>query len=182
MPTNADKSGNVHTFIGIRVDSYDVRSGAGINPSVLGRLVDLNRDDSFFESATRLEIRGAGTYPEDRLGHKFDLTIYEEQPARFNTRVKDFHILDGHKVPKYRKNRGKPVPIYSFPLGMAVIERRRNDATWTAWVAVEPKIVSNMLVMLGQARPNYLSVHEMKVERRRWIRSIYLQTTDPATE
>jgi hypothetical protein len=182
MAPNADKSGNVHTFIAIRVDSYDVISGTGINSSVLGRLLNLNRDDPMFESATRLEIRGAGTYPEERLDHKFDITICEEQPSRSSSRVKDFHVLDKHKVPRYRKNRGKHVPIYDFPLGLAVIERRRSDAAWSAWVAVEPKIVTNMLVMLGHALPRYLSIHEMKVERRRWIRSISLQTTDPATE
>jgi hypothetical protein len=44
------------------------------------------------------------------------------------------------------------------------------------------QLTTGMLILLGHDRQLYLHVHEMKAERQRWIRSIALQTTDPATE
>ena len=45
-----------------------------------------------------------------------------------------------------------------------------------------PHIVSDMLLLLPQVRPLYVGIHEMKVERNRWIVGLTLQTTDPAEE
>jgi hypothetical protein len=72
--------------------------------------------------------------------------------------------------------------VYDIPHGLAVIERRRSDGAWTASVPVEPKLVTHMLILLGHGSQTYLSIHERRLERRRWIRSISLQTTDPAKE
>jgi hypothetical protein len=176
------KSALEHTFIAVRVTSYDVDLSAGINPSVLGKMNDLGYEDHVFESGTRLEVRGVCTYPESWVGRESRISMYDDKPMNAGLRVKDFQVRDEHNIPKYRRNRGIQIPVYNFPQGLAVIERRRSDGIWAAWVPVDARTLANMLTLLGQNPPKYLSIHEMRVERRRWIRSIALQTTDPAAE
>ena len=43
-------------------------------------------------------------------------------------------------------------------------------------------MISDMLILLGQKRRLYLSIHERKAKRARWVYGIALQTTDPAEE
>jgi hypothetical protein len=53
---------------------------------------------------------------------------------------------------------------------------------WTAWINVLPRLVSDMLAILNTSRPTWISLHETKYGRVRWIRDISIQTTDPAEE
>jgi hypothetical protein len=172
-----------YAFLTIRVESHDVNLTAGINSHLFGVTAHyINRDAAVFESTTRLDIHGVCTDPTERAGQQCHITLYEESPSTSALRVKDIHAKDKHDAPKYRTNRGKHTPMYDIPDGLAVIERRRSDGAWTAQVPVAPKLVTHMLILLGHTRQTYLFIHERRLGRRRWIRSISLQTTDPATE
>jgi hypothetical protein len=43
-------------------------------------------------------------------------------------------------------------------------------------LSFRPNLTTHMLVLLGQSGQLYLSIHEMKADRRRWIRSQSLQS------
>lgn len=66
-----------YAFIAIKVDDYSVRADAGINASLLGspRFFD-NEEKPVHEFETKLEIRGLCTNPEDRAGHRFEISMY----------------------------------------------------------------------------------------------------------
>jgi hypothetical protein len=177
------KPAEEHTFIAVRVESYDVSAGAGINPNPLGiSAKNIRREDSVFQSTAQLEMRGVCTDPKERTGHRFQITVHEETPSKTALRVKDTHARDKNNELQYQTRQGAHYPVYNLPQGLAVLELRRGDDVWTAKVPVEPKLVTQMLILLGQGRPTYLSIHEKKVGRYRWIRHISLQTTDPAKE
>lgn len=65
-----------YTFIAIKVDDYSVRVDAGINSNLLGspRLID-NEEKTVHEFETKLEISGLCTDPEDRAGHRFEISM-----------------------------------------------------------------------------------------------------------
>jgi len=72
--------------------------------------------------------------------------------------------------------------VFKDPNGFALLEKIRGEATWTTWLNLAPRLVTDMLVLLGQQRPIYLAIQERKIKRTRWVQSITLQTTDPAEE
>jgi hypothetical protein len=72
--------------------------------------------------------------------------------------------------------------VLDFPTGLTTIEHRRGDHVWAAWVFVDPRLVTDMLMILISGRSTYLSLYEKKADRRRWITDVSLQTSDPAAE
>lgn len=62
------------------------------------------------------------------------------------------------------------------------IQRQRNTKNWVGWCWLPPQIVSDMLTLLIQTKPLYISIHELKTGRKRWIVGLSLQTADPDEE
>jgi hypothetical protein len=177
------KTTEEHTHLAIRVEGFDARAEAGLHIDLLSsRPVFATKDDLVFPASTKLILRGRSTYPEERAGDAYEITLWGEKSGRAKLTLKDIHVHDDHHVPLYRKYRDEEVPVYEVPSGLATLERRRADRVWQAWITDEPRLVSDMLLLLRLERPLFLAMHEMKVERRRWIRSISLQTTDPSQE
>jgi hypothetical protein len=166
-----------------RVESYDVRSTVGFNIHLLGRWRDdLPDDTEVFESTTVLIVRGVLYEPTLRSGEHVELTLYGERASRSTLRIKDIHARDKDESHMYRIVRGLHVPVLNLPTGVTTIERRRSENIWAAWVFVEPRSVTDMLLVLATGRQTHLSLYEKKVDRRRWLTDVTLQTSDPVAE
>lgn len=176
----------VHETLSIIIDGYEVRSRAGVNHDVLSPeyAFTIDLDDPIYEAVTEFTIEGTGQYPRDREGHKFKVTIYgDDAPSRLmNLRLKDVQERDECGSPKYRTYRKQDVPVFKEVKGMALLSKVRGENAWTAWINVAPRAVTEMLLVLKEERTRYLSIHEVKEARNRWIRSICVQTTDPEDE
>ncbi len=72
--------------------------------------------------------------------------------------------------------------MYDIPGSIGYLERKRAARAWSGAVWIAHPLVSDMLALLPQARPLYLAVNELKVDRRRQITGLALQTTNPAEE
>ena len=180
------KREEVHTLLGIRVDSYEARLDASVNynvhaPQYAFRLDD---DDPLFPCATHLTIVGTSIYPDERANARYEVTIYDDDaPSRgVYAKLKDAQVRGEYGEMKYREYRGRLIPIYKPPSGLGVLDKVRGEQRWTAWVNLAPRLVSDMLILLGHERQLYLGIHERKAGRSRWIHSLSLQTTDPAEE
>lgn len=181
--TRKPKPAQEHTQLAIRVESFSASVSAGINPSLYGdQSRNILREDLILASSIGLEVRGVCTYPPPRADSKFEITIHEEKTARAALRVKDIQRRDENNDLQYEKKRGNLYPAYDLPRGLGLIELRRSDHVWAGWAFVEPKVVTNTLILLGQSQPSYLSISERKIERHRWIWHISVQTDDPAAE
>jgi hypothetical protein len=108
--------------------------------------------------------------------------LYGQRTGRATMRVKDFHSRDKNGSRLYRTYRGESVPVLDLPAGVTTIQRRRDDHVWNAGVFVEPRLVTDMLLILASGRSTFLSLYEKKADRERWITSVSLQTADPAVE
>jgi hypothetical protein len=186
MPKKKPKrSDDEHTFLAIRVERYEVSTDASLNLDLkTSHPLFARDDDPVYTFVTSLEISGVSTYPESRAGERYEVRVRGEatHAGDFSLTLRDVQKRDEHGAPVYRSYHGEPLPVYQPPSGIALIERRRGTAIWDLWVAVAPRLVSDMLVLLAQSRPLFLSLHERKTGRQRWIESIGLQTTDPAEE
>jgi len=175
-----------YTYLAVRVEHYEASVSAAINhdaykPQYAFRLED---DDPLYQFETRLRIQGMATDPAERAGEGYELTVQAEaSPSRsVYWTLKDVHVRGEYNSPQYREYRGQRLPVYDPPKGLGVIEKVRGEPRWTGWIFAQPRFVTDLLVLLGQGRPLYLALDERKIERRRWVRSVALQTRDPAEE
>ena len=70
--------------------------------------------------------------------------------------------------------------FFDLPRGIGFLEKVRGHQSWRGVAWIPPHSVTEMLVLLSGNRPLYLSLHELKIERRRSIVGLSLQTSDPA--
>lgn len=172
--------------IGVKVEGYEGRVEADINIDATNPkyALDLDDRDPVYKYITRLTIVGTATYPEDRAGQRFEITVYgDEAPSRrvFPT-LKDLQERGEYGQPLYRKYRGADLPVLRKPPGLGLLDKVRGQPVWTAWINVASRLVSDMLVLLGAKRDLYLAIDERKTGRTRWVDGIGLQTTDPADD
>ena len=183
MDRRRPKQVQEHTHLAISVESYSASVSTGINPKLYGNNSrDIVPEDLLLDSSLRLEVRGVCTYPAPRANKRVEITFHPEDASKVGLRVKDLHRKDSSNAPLYRKNRGELCPVYDLPVGLGLIEKRRGDDVWAGWVFVQQRVLTNILILLGQRQPAYLSINERRIERHRWILHISVQTSDPAAE
>jgi hypothetical protein len=175
----------IYTQLAVCLERYDVEAGVGVNfllerPELAFHDAD---DDLVFEPITRLVLTGTATYPSDRAGEGFELTIRgDDGPStRVGLKLREMQVRDNH-VPRYREYRGQTFPVYRHVPGVASMTRARKTSPWTAWINLAPRLVSDMLALLGMQGRLYLAILESRRGRERWIRQLSLQTRDPASE
>lgn len=175
-----------HTHLAIRVERYDASIETAVNHNVYAPQYawDLDDNDPLYQVNTRLTIAGISTYPEERAGAAYELAVYgDAAPSlRLSATLKDVQARDEYGSPQYREYRGRQIPIYNPPNGTGLLNKVRGEPRWTAWLFVAPRFVSDALVLLGQGKNQFLAIHERKIKRARWIKSISLQTTNPEEE
>lgn len=189
MPRKAKrrtKSIEAYTHLAIRVEHYEARVGASVNHNVYAPESAWSReeDDPLYQFTSQLIITGTSTYPEDRDGDVYELTICgEDAPSqRHNATLKDAQARDDKNSFQYRTYRGREIPVYVAPKGLGILDKVRGEPRWSGWLFTPTRFVNDMLVLLGHRRDLFLALHEYRESRQRWIRGIVLQTTDPAEE
>lgn len=129
--------------------------------------IDVNRHEVSSGASLNFALRG-GRMPFSRSN---DLA-YE-----FSTTLEDFQARDDRGLLQYQSYRGENIPIYAAPVGIARLQRERGANAWNAWFWVQPSLASDMLCLLTQVKPLYVTLHERKAGRDRWIEGFSHQTS-----
>lgn len=181
-----NKPDEEHSHVVIRLERYDASVDARVNHYAYAPQYawNLDDDDPLYEFTSQIVITGMSTYPPERQGDFYELTMRgtDSSSHRLNAKLKDIHVRDKYGSPKYREYRGNQIPIYQPPHGLGLIEKVRGERRWTSWLFVAPRFINDLLILLGQQRNLFLSLHEHKVNRSRWVQGMTLQTSDPAEE
>jgi len=173
----------VYTHLAIAIDSFKIGIDAGINHEL--------HDLRYAASATKLyshyghiSFMGRCHFPEEREGQEYRIDIYgqELRQGDFDKTLADVHVRDENGHAKFRKSGNNYFPVYDPPDSIGFIDRTRGSQLWTACAWVPPGSVTNMMAVLPHIAPLYIAIQEVKLERRRKIRTITLQTNDPAEE
>lgn len=180
------KTADEHTHLALRIHGYKVRARAAINHYAHDAKYAWRdtQDEPLYEFETHIEITAVCSYPEERAGDSYELTIYGEVSPESDIywKLKDIQLVDKNHVPKYRTYRGKEIPVYAPPKGMGSLEKQRGEPRWHASIWAQPRYLNDLLVLLSHNQQLYLSIHERKIERKCWIQSVTAQTSDPADE
>ena len=175
-----------YTHLALRIEGLKVRSSAGINHFVHAPQYAWRdtQKQSLYEFQTQLEIFAVCFFPEERVDHAYELTIYcDDGPeSEIHRKLEDVQVRDENNIRQYRTYRGDEIPVYDPPKGMGSIEKVRGEQLWRATIWAKPPYISDLLVLLGYDQQLYLSINERKLGRRRWIQSISVQTSDPSQE
>lgn len=175
----------VHTVLGIEIGDYKAHASAALNHDLRNSCPRFARDDNLvYEFGTSLEITGTSIYPPERANDTYELSVHghELRPGDFSLTLRDCQLRDESGLPRYKAYRGQQIPVYESLPGLGILEKRRGTRTWYSWIYVAPALVHDMLILLNQVRPLYLSLHEIKSGRERWLQSVSVQTTNPADE
>jgi hypothetical protein len=171
-----------YTQLGIRVESYNVRSDVSINVNLRAAPLRSAEDEPVIRCVTYIEIVGTSNYPEHRANERYELSVHGDASGRMRLQLKDIQKVDESGVRQWRKYRGVSMPVYDSPPGLTVLERRRGTRQWRMWMPIAPDLVSDMLLLLQSQRQLYVSIYERKADRRHWVQDFSLQTTDPSLE
>jgi hypothetical protein len=117
------RSEDEYTYLAIRVSSYEAEADASINHDVYypQHAFELDDRDPVFQFITRLVITGTSTWPENRTGDVYEVTIYgDDAPSRHvHATLEDVQARDEYRARQYRDYRGAKVPM-----------RRTASAVW----------------------------------------------------
>jgi hypothetical protein len=120
-----------YTYLAVRVERYEASAGASINHDVYQPQYAFSLDDCdpLYRFSTQLTITGTSTYPEERAGDLYELTIYgDDRPsARLHATLKDVQVRDESGVRQYRTYGGMHVPVYNPPSGLGPTIREDNE-------------------------------------------------------
>ena len=171
-----------YALLGIKITNYTAAINAAINHEV-GDTRECAGDEKIYSFDSRIEIEGLCTYPEGQEDSTYSITIYGgERPDRsFSLTLKDCHQIDDDYMHVYRKVRGTEVPVYNVPKDIGCIERQRGTKHWRGAVWVPIRTVTDMLTLLPHTQPLYLDIQTLIEKKYHGIRSLSLQTNDPAT-
>ena len=87
-----------------------------------------------FEHVTRLVLTGSATYPSERAGERFELTIRgDDGPStRVGLKLREMQLRDENRVRRYREYRGQSYPIYRPVPGISAIARGQETFVFTS--------------------------------------------------
>lgn len=142
-------------------------------------------DTPIYKSTNSVNIIGTCDYPEERAGTTYEIHCSSYKSIRFDQGeyLKDFPVLDKHGLRKYKKLTHHSVPLYDPPTSIGFIERSGGDADWQCNAFIPGETISDMITLLvSKHRPLYVSIHEVKEGRNRFVRSVSLQMSHPAFE
>lgn len=175
-----------HERIGIRVESFEARADASINYNLYQPqyAVRMDERDPVYVFQADLQLTGKATWPEERAGDIYELAIRsDDSPSGdLGLTLDDIQAREKTGARKYRQYRGREIPVFVPPPGMGLINKRRGEPRWYAWATVAPRFVQDALAVLSLARPVYVSLHERKENRTRWVQGLTVQTIDPEIE
>jgi hypothetical protein len=128
------KSKEQRTRLVIRVEKYEVDIDFSINSTALYPQNALRGDDEdpVYRFTNQLRIAGISTYPQDRAGESYELTLHgDDAPSnRIAITLKDIQVRDEYQAPKYRTYRGREVPLYQPPKGLGLLDKARGERQW----------------------------------------------------
>ena len=184
--TNGKPTSEMHTHLAIEVEGYEASVSVGVNHMAYEPQYGWHSDgeEPVYEFRNRLVVSGTATWPEDRTGDRYEVTLYGgESPVHdLNARLKDLAELDEHGSPRFRKYRGREVPVYQPPSGLAVLDKVRGEPAWRTYLFVKPAFVDQWLALLTASSGPFIGLHECRAGRSRWVRGIGLDTADPSEE
>lgn len=122
-----------------------------------------------FSISLSVELQCRAVYSDTRQGNAFDVHLFHSPEGREALTLGDCVVRNKDGSPSYRTIRGFREPQYRLPTGVAVIEKARGNDRWSSFVQLPDGQMAFVMQMLHCSKPVYVSFHEMRENRRRWM-------------
>jgi len=167
----------------LKVTNYSIHAGGGINHETLDHRYAHDKTKVFrFDNA--IEIVSLCTWPAERYNNEFLVNIRGQDSGihNFNSELSDFHVLDKDGCRKYRKRGNYEIAVYEPPDSIGMIEKVRGQDAWqiNAWLPLST--TSDLQRLVTSSQNIYIEIHEVKIGKRRALRSIQFSSKDPDAE
>ncbi len=174
---------NINCHISIKITTFEVRINTGLNHEIFNSRMQYPKCP-IYSTYDAFELRGVCNYPEERQDSAYIISVYGKESTGddFDATLDNYPVLGKHNEPKYKKRGNHSVPLYDPPQSIGFMDTGRKDKPWHACVWVPPVTANSMLTLLTSNLDIYVSLHEVKTGRKRHIRYITLQTTDPSLD
>jgi len=141
-------------------------------------------DAKVYDFGSHLELEGNFIEQDERSKEEFQLSIYgsDSDHHDYELTLANCQVQDENGSLKYRKARGKEIPVYDVPKGIGYIERQRGTRIWMGCVWVKQQTVTDMLTLLPNIRPLFIMIHERSIGKNIGIIGITLLTKNPEEE
>jgi len=165
-----------YEYLSIIVDKFEVSSQ--FCPNYEAHQKYALPDTPVFSSYSQLELTGRFLDPDDRRELVIEVSLSGREPnlEKFESTLKDYEVKDETGRSKYKKSTHGTFPTYSPPSIIGTVEKVRGEKRWKAFAWVPPALLSDMLIMLTNHSPMYVSICEIKKNRNRLITSISVNT------
>lgn len=172
-----------YSFLNITVHRFEISIDAAVNYEVRDTN-HLHDGLKVFRFDSTLELYGTDTAQEKQAADNYRITMHGKQidDAGLNLKLNDRRMLDEKGMPVYRNRRGCQVPVYDIPDGIGLLEKERGKNIWNGWIWIPQESITQMITLLSSQKQSYLSVHEHRINRKRWINGISIQTSNPLEE
>lgn len=165
------------------MENYEASVSAGINHVAYEPQYGWYSDgeEPVYQFRVDLTVSGKATSPDDRAGNSYDIMLSgESAPVRdLDCKLRGLAELDEFGAPRYRKYRGRDVPIYEPPPGLGVLNKVRGAPSWSTFLLVKPSMIEQWLTLLTTRSELFISMHEFRANRTRWVRRIQIGTAAP---
>lgn len=183
---SASKAQDEYTHLELRVESFETSAMANINHDAIEpqSAWRLDEEDPVYKFTSEVRISAVCEYPDKRAGEQFEVSLYgDDRPShRLHDKLKDIRTKDEFGSPRYRKYRGREIPIFSSPDGLGMVNKVRGERAWTAWLSVTPAFADRCQAILASLPETFITLNERKVGRARWVWSLSLQSAEPSEE
>ena len=172
-----------YSIYSIKVRQHNISVDASINYEVRTKL-HLHPDLQVYRFNTQLELEGHVTTEDEKQGDAYSFSIYGHEPLQksFDSKLKDCQERTEDGSLKFIKKRGTQTPVYDVPKGIGHIEKVRGDNHWIGALWVSSESILHMMTLLSLKQDLYMSIHEEKEGRVRFIIGFTLLTSDPDKE
>ena len=174
-----------HCHLCIRLDAYEANVSAQVHyhaysPEYAWRD---ESDELLFRYDNKVVLTGVCIEPNDRTRDTYELKVYGDNSNAHghDVTLRDIHATEGkYGVHQYRTYRGREVPVYQPPEGLALLSKVRGERLWTAALFAPTRFVAELMALLSHEMQLYVELHECKEGRDRWLRGVSLRTHNPA--
>ncbi len=165
-----------YEYLSIIVDKFEISSQ--FSTSYKAHQKYALPETPVFSSYSQLELTGRLLDPVDRRDLVIEISIsgHAPDPGHFESTLKDYEVKDDVGRVKYKKSKQGAFPSYNPPSIVGTVEKVRGEKRWKAFAWVPPALLTDMLIMLTNHSPMYVSICEIKKNRNRLISSISVNT------
>lgn len=179
MVSRSSKSQEEFRSLFVEVERFDSAVMAHVNTEVW-QPRSHTPETPIFDFGSEASITGHIYYPPEVEGWRYDLHVYGDSLRDQASEVLgDTPLRNTDGEPRLVRRGGLKVPAFDSNHSLGFVNKIRGEEGYAATVWVPRSVAADMLGELRSDRPSFLSIHERKVDRSRFVVGVTISSSRP---